>query len=408
MVQIVLRKGRERPVRQRHPWIFSGSVERVVGEPGGGDLVDVVSVRGELLGRGYFNPDSQIAVRLLAWAREGECEPVEADFWRARLERAIASRVGLLADPGTTACRLVNAESDGLPGLVVDRYGDYLVLQALTLGVERRKTELLASLRQAYRSSSPQPKLAGVYERSDADVREKEGLPPSTGLLWGQEPPDLVEILENGHRFLVDLKAGHKTGFYLDQRENRARTAPYCAGREVLNAFAYTGAFAVYGLAAGASRVVNVDTSAEALALAERNLALNHLAAGATYETADVFAQLRAYRAAGRQFDLIVLDPPKFVTSRSHIRRASRGYKDVNWVALQILRPGGVLVTFSCSGLLSTELFQKILFGAALDAGREVQIVERLGQAGDHPILLTFPESEYLKGFVCRAGGDFA
>lgn len=401
--RVVIKKGRERPVRQRHPWVFSGAVQRVEGEPEAGDLVEVISSQGELMARGYFNPASQILVRLLAWAQGGQCESIDEEFWRACLTRAIATRTDLLANSNTSACRLVNAESDGLPGLVVDRYGDWLVLQSLTLGVERRKTSLVELLTRVYQSTNLP--LLGIYERSDVDVRGKEGLEPASGVLWGREPPDLIEILENGHRFLVDVKAGHKTGFYLDQRDNRARVAPYCAGREVLNGFAYTGAFAVYALAEGASVVINVDTSAEALALAERNVALNRPSAdlaSCTYQVADVFGQLRAYRAAKRQFDLIILDPPKFVLSRSHTDRASRGYKDVNWVALQLIRAGGVLVTFSCSGLLPAELFQKILFGAALDAEREVQILERLSQASDHPVLLTFPESEYLKGFVCR------
>jgi 23S rRNA (cytosine1962-C5)-methyltransferase len=234
-------------------------------------------------------------------------------------------------------------------------------------------------------------------------VRKKEGLEATTGSLWGDEPPDLIEALENGYRFLVDIKQGHKTGFYVDQRENRARLPDYCAGGEVLNAFAYTGAFGVYALAGGAAGVTNVDTSEQALVLARRHVQLNGLSgAGVAYEAADVFARLRVYRAEGRRFDVIVLDPPRFALSRSHIRRASRGYKDINWIALQLLRRGGVLVTFSCSGLVSRELFQKIVFGAALDAGRDVQIVAHLSQAGDHPIALNFPEAAYLKGLICR------
>jgi 23S rRNA (cytosine1962-C5)-methyltransferase len=292
---------------------------------------------------------------------------------------------------------LVNAESDGLPGLVVDRYDDWLVLQSLALGIDVHKAELVALLVDLVKG------VKGVYERSDVDVREKEGLTPVTGLLWGQEPPDLVEVRESSYRFVVDLKGGHKTGFYLDQRENRDRLPEYCANAEVLNAFAYTGAFGVYALAGGAARVINVDTSVEALDLAQRHTVLNGFCmADVSYEPQDVFSQLRAYRAVGRQFDVIVLDPPRFALSRSHIKRASRGYKDINWIAFQIVRRGGVLFTFSCSGLVSRELFQKIVFGAALDAGRDVQIIAHLGQASDHPIALNFPEAEYLKGFICR------
>jgi 23S rRNA (cytosine1962-C5)-methyltransferase len=391
---LVLKPQRDRSVRQRHPWLFSGAIAGLSDDAEDGGLVDVVSHAGDWLARGYLNRRSQIVARLLTWEQE---QIVDDDFWRCRLERAIAGRVTLSADARTTAYRLVNAESDGLPGLVVDRYGDWLVVQALTLGIERRKHELVGLLVDLV------AEVRGVYERSDVDVREKEGLEATTGLLWGDEPPDLVEGLENGYCFLVDIKQGHKTGFYLDQRENRAWLPDYCAGGEVLNAFAYTGAFGVYALAGGATGVTNVDTSEQALALARRHVQLNGFTgAGVAYETVDVFAQLRAYRAEGRRFDVIVLDPPRFALSRSHIKRASRGYKDINWIALQLLRRGGVLVTFSCSGLVSRELFQKIVFGAALDAGRDVQIVTHLSQAGDHPIALNFPEAAYLKGLICR------
>jgi 23S rRNA (cytosine1962-C5)-methyltransferase len=391
---LVLKPARERAVQQRHPWLFSGAIGRLDNDAEDGKLVDVVSAGGEWLARGYLNRRSQIAVRLLTWEKE---QAIDRDFWLGRLAQAIAGRTALEADPNITACRLVNAESDGLPGLVVDRYDDWLVLQALTLGMDERKVELAALLADLVKG------IKGVYERSDVDVREKEGLTPATGPLWGQEPPDLVEVREGSYRFLVDLKGGHKTGFYLDQRENRSRLPDYCASAEVLNAFAYTGAFGVYALAGGAVRVTNVDTSVEALDLAQRHTVLNGFGnAGVSYEAQDVFSQLRAYRAAGRQFDVVVLDPPRFALSRSHIKRASRGYKDINWIAFQILRRGGVLFTFSCSGLVSRELFQKIVFGAALDAGREVQIIAHLGQSSDHPIALNFPEAEYLKGFICR------
>ena len=408
--RVTLKPKREHVVQQRHPWLFSGAIAQTEDTATDGGLVDVVTVDGEWLARGYLNRRSQIAVRLLTWEQERVIDEV---FWREQLVRAIAGRAALVADPGTTAYRLVNAESDGLPGLVVDRYNDWLVLQALTLGIERHKETLARLLVELL------DEIRGVYERSDVDVRAKEGLRPSTGPLKGATPPDLIEVLENGYRFLVDLKAGHKTGFYLDQRENRAQLPAYCDGAEVLNAFAYTGAFGVYALAGGAASVVNVDTSEPALALAARQVTMNGLrfddahpmrfddahpmpTADVVNEVADVFAQLRAYRAAERQFDLIVLDPPRFAQSRRHIKQASRGYKDINWIALQLLRPGGILFTFSCSGLVSRELFQKIVFGAALDAERDVQIIAQLSQAGDHPVALTFPEAAYLKGLVCR------
>ncbi len=396
---VVLKRDRDKPVRNRHPWIFSGAIQRIEGQAQDGDLVRVVDDRGQFLATGYLNRHSQIVVRLLSWDAN---ESVDAEFWRRRLERAIAGRASLIRDPATNACRLVHAEADGLPGLVVDRYADWLVVQSLTMGIARRRDEIATLL--ADPSNFPGHGLltpAGMYARDDADVRQKEGLPLESGLLWGSEPPDLVEIAEHGRRFLVDLKRGHKTGFYLDQRENRRRTAVYCDGADVLNAFAYTGGFGVYAGQAGAQSVVNVETSAGALALAEENLALNGCAPQEMV-TGDVFQVLRGYRDQGRTFDVVILDPPKFATSQAQLTHASRGYKDVNLLALKLLRPGGWLVTFSCSGLVSADLFQKIVFGASVDAEREVQILQQLAQGPDHPVLLTFPESAYLKGLVCR------
>jgi 23S rRNA (cytosine1962-C5)-methyltransferase len=385
---VVLRQGREKPVRNHHPWIFSGAVARLEGLAQNGDLVRVVDSRGEYLATGYLNQRSQIAVRLLTWNPD---EEVDAEFWRGRLERAIAGRMGLTS---TNAYRLVYGEADGLPGLVVDRYGDWLVIQCLTLGMACHQDEIVKLLVDLLVP-------AGIYARNDADVRRKEGLSLETGTLWGVEPPERLEITEQGHRFWVDVKRGHKTGFYLDQRENRLRTAAHCAGADVLNAFAYTGAFGVYAGRAGARSAVNVDTSAEALALAEENLALNACGAQEMI-VGDVFQLLRHYRDEGQSFDVVILDPPKFATSQAQVRDASRGYKDVNLLSMQLLRAGGLLVTFSCSGLVSSDLFQKIVFGASVDAGRDVQILDRLHQGMDHPVLLTFPESAYLKGFICR------
>jgi 23S rRNA (cytosine1962-C5)-methyltransferase len=389
---VVLKQGREKPVRQRHPWVFSGAIERIDGSSADGDLVRVCDAASGFLATGYLNRRSQIVVRLLTWDPD---EPVDSAFWRRRLQRALDGRAWLAADAGTTAYRLVNAESDGLPGLVVDRYGEWLVLQCLTLGIARRRAEVTSLLADML---AP----AGIYARDDADVRRKEGLPLEAETLWGSTPPDQVEILEQGRRFLVDVKRGHKTGFYLDQRGNRLRAAAYSAGAEVLNAFAYTGGFGVYAGGVAARSVVNVDTSAGALALAELNVALNgcspqEMVAG------DVFQVLRRYRETGRSFDVVVLDPPKFAASQAQLMAATRGYKDVNLLALQLLRAGGMLLTFSCSGLISPDLFQKIVFAASVDARRDVQILEWLGQGTDHPVLLSFPESHYLKGLICRA-----
>jgi 23S rRNA (cytosine1962-C5)-methyltransferase len=391
--RVVLKPGKEKPVLGRHPWIFSRAIARVEEEPADGDVVEVVSAGGAFLARGDLNRRSQIAVRLLTW-EPGEV--VDDDFWRRRLRRALAGRESLGLAPETTTFRLVNAEADRLPGLVVDRYGSFLVIQCLTLGMERRKVELTSLLSDLLGPS-------GIYERSDVDVRLKEGLAEASGPLWGEAPPAVLEVREHGRRFLVDIMRGHKTGFYLDQRENRLAAARYCGGAEVLNVFAYTGAFAVYAAAAGAGRITNVESSAEALELAQRNMAVNGFTGpDDEYVVGDAFHLLREYRDRRRTFDVVILDPPKFAHSQAQVMAACRGYKDINLLGLKLLRPGGTLVTFSCSGLVSPALFQKVVFDAALDATRDVQIVEKLSQPPDHPILLSFPESEYLKGLICR------
>ena len=391
--RVVLKRKRTRPVLQRHPWIFSGAIERIEGEVADGDVVEVRDAGGNWLARGTLNRRSQIVVRLLTWQQD---EPVDSAFWHQRLERAISARQPLASDPDTTSYRLVHAESDYLPGLVVDRYGEWLIVQFLTLGVERHRDEIVAALVDLL---APR----GIYERSDVDVRAKEGLPERAGPLWGEEPPELVEMLENGHRFLVDVRQGHKTGFYLDQRENRARLPAYCNGSDVLDVFAYTGGFAVYAAGARASSVTLVESSAPALELARRNLALNDGSSGSVEcVEGDVFSVLRGYRAQDRRFDVVVVDPPKFAHSEREVKRAARAYKDVNLLAFRLLRPGGTLFTFSCSGSVSADLFQKIVFGAAVDAEREAQIVGYLAQGADHPVALTFPQGAYLKGLICR------
>jgi 23S rRNA (cytosine1962-C5)-methyltransferase len=393
MPTVILKPGRAKSALQRHPWLFRGAIARLPEDAADGDVVRVVDESGAFVAYGYLNRASQITVRLLSW-EEGEA-PDEAWLFR-HLEQAVAWRRSRLGWPAEGASRLVYAESDGLPGLVVDRYAGWLVVQFLTLGSERWRDPLLAWLR---RELAPE----GIYERSDVDVREKEGLPQRTGPLWGPPPPTCVEIVEGGHRFRVDIVGGQKTGFYLDQRLNRQRVASYCRGREVLNCFSYTGGFGVYAAAEGATQVWQVDESGDALRLARDNMEINGLPAPADhYLERDVFQLLREYRDRGRRFDLIVLDPPKFAFAQSQVERACRGYKDINRLAMGLLRPGGILATFSCSGAVGQELFQKVLFGAALDAHRSVQIVETLTQAEDHPTLLSFPEAAYLKGLVCR------
>lgn len=399
--RILLKPGREKPVQRRHPWVFSGAIREVEGKPGLGALVSVCAHDGEFLAWGHYSPHSQIRVRLVAW---DEADDPEADaFWRARFERAVEARAPILADGATNACRLIHAESDGVPGLIADRYGDALILQALSAGTDARLDQFAALLWESLTPST-------IYERSDVDVREKEGLPAQTGVLRGGHPLGTLPIRENGLEFAVDVQSGHKTGFYLDQRENRARLRDLVAARVraigqplLLNVFSYTGGFGVYGLDAGAASLVNVDSSEEALALGRENLARNGLAGAEVEDVAgDAFEALRSLREAGRRFDVIVLDPPKFAHSRHDVQQAARGYKDINLQAFHLLNPGGVLFTFSCSGVVTAELFQKIVFGAALDAGRDAQIIGRMTQSRDHPVALTFPEGEYLKGLICQ------
>jgi 23S rRNA (cytosine1962-C5)-methyltransferase len=391
--QVVLKKGREKPVLNRHPWIFSGAIDRVEGDPADGDVVDVWDSRARFVARGIINQQSQIVVRILTWNQD---DLIGEGFWRGRIERAIGVRESLAADPLTDAYRLIHAEADGLPGFIADRYGPWLVVQFLSLASERHKATIVGHLADL---TAPQ----GIFSRSDDPVREKEGLVPVAGPVWGEVPPDLVEITENGFRFLVDVNLGQKTGFYLDQRENRKISVPYFRGAEVLNSFVYTGAFAVYAAAGGATRIVNVDTSEDSLKLAERNMRRNGFGGREdVYAAADAFELLRTYRDYGWHFDVVVLDPPKFAAKKSQVEAALRGYKDINLLGMKLLRSGGHLITFSCSGSVSPDLFQKVLYEAAVDAKRDVHIVERLGQGLDHPILLTFPESQYLKGFICR------
>lgn len=390
-----MKQGREKSIRNRHPWIFSGAIERVEGTPAGGETVVLRTHDGGMCGRGAFSPRSQIAVRV--WTFQPD-EEISKAFFRNRLKRAVAFRRGILEEGCGSSGRLVYAEADGLPGLIVDQYADYLVCQFLSAGTEYWKRTIGDILWDLI-------PVKGIYERSDVAVREKEGLPQTSGTLRGQEPPDLIEIEQNFGRFLADVRQGHKTGFYFDQRENRRRAAAYLSRAEVLDCFAYTGAFSVAALKAGAAAVTAVDSSAHALALAGRNIALNHLKESAVFtEEGDVFSLLRRYREAGRKFDAVILDPPKFALSARDAPKALRAYKDINLAALKLLRSSGILITFSCSHHVGSDLFQKAVAFAALDARREVQIVQRLHQAADHPVSLNFPEGEYLKGLICKVG----
>ncbi len=392
---VILKPGREKPVRQRHPWIFSGAIRAIDAEASDGEIVNVRDAQGVFLARGYLNRRSQIQVRLLTWDAS---EAIDADFWQRRITASLALRAVLPEVQGCSALRLINAESDFLPGLTVDRCGEWLVLQAGTLAIDRRKQELAALLLAATGAQ-------GVIERSDMAVRRLEGLTPVSGLLAGNAPDAVVDVVEDGLIFHVDLLHGQKTGFYTDQRANRRRVAAYCAGQRVLNAFSYTGAFALHALRAGAAHITNIDTSVEALTLAESNLRSNGFDPDTVAENlaGDVFTVLRDWEEeADRLYDVVILDPPKFAQNQAAVERALRGYKEINRLALRRRRPGGVLATFSCSGLVSSDLFQKVVFGASIDAGRPVQILESLRQSADHPVALTFPEGEYLKGLIVR------
>lgn len=391
--QVILKQGREKSVNNRHPWIYSGAIARVEGKPSNGDVVDVWNSKARFVARGIYNEKSQIQVRLLTWNPN---DTVDGDLWRRRLRRAVAGRQALLESPETDSFRLVYAEADGMPGFIADKYGTWVVVQFLSLAAERYRQAIVDALIDMV---EPQ----GIYERSEGEGRAKEGLVEVTGPLWGEIPPDIIEITENGHTFLVDIKMGQKTGFYLDQRENRQKVTKYFTNKEILNTFAYTGAFSVYAAHAGAKRVLNVDTSERALQMAERNMRRNGFGDREDiYAVADVFELMRVYRDSNWKFDVIILDPPKFAHSQRHVERATQGYKDINLLGMKLLKPGGVLISFSCSGAVNADLFQKVLFGAAVDAGRHVQIIEWLNQGSDHPVLLTYPESAYLKGLVCR------
>lgn len=393
MTVITLKPGKEKSLLRRHPWIFSGALARPPGSLSPGETVEVRSAAGAFLARGAVSPASQITIR--TWSFDAG-EAIDREFFRRRLVEAGARRARFPELAGSEAVRLVNGESDGLPGLIVDRYGGFLVVQMLAAGPEYWRETLVDLLAEVF-------PCQGLFERSEAAVRAKEGLPSRLGPLAGEEPPPQLTIVENGLKFLVDVRQGHKTGFYLDQRENRHQVRTFAGDRDVLNCFAYTGGFGLSALAGGAHHVTNLEISAPSLELLAANLRLNALDDGrVTNVQGDVFIELRRFAEEGRRFDLIVLDPPKFVESQGQLQRGARGYKDINRLAFKLLRTGGLLFTFSCSGLMMPDLFQKIVADAALDARREARIIRRLGQALDHPVALSFPEGSYLKGLLCR------
>ncbi len=409
---IILHAGREKSLLRRHPWIFSGAVECVNGAPANGDTLPVRSAQGEFLAWAAYNSGSQITARVWSWL---EAEKIDADFFRRRIANALAARnlnplpqslphgereeksFSLRGKGWEGGARLIHAESDGLPGLIVDQYGDVLVMQIGSAGAERWRDTCADILQELCNPVC-------IYERSDSDSRTLEGLELRNGALRGTLP-DNVEVLENGLRFKVDVAAGQKTGFYFDQRDNRALTETLARDKDVLNCFCYTGGFSLYALRGGAKSVLSIDASGDALRIAEENVARNCLdASRAEWQEADVFLALRKLRDQGRSFDLIILDPPKFAPTAAFAEKAARGYKDINLLGFKLLRPGGILATYSCSGGISEDLFQKIIAGAALDAGVDAQIVHYLHASADHPVLLSFPEGAYLKGLVLRVG----
>jgi len=390
--RIILKAGREKSLRHRHPWVFSGAIERVDGQPAMGDTVPVFAHDGGFLAHAGYCPQSQIRARV--WSFDSSAVVDEA-FLAGRVLASVKRRDGVRA--GSTGARLVHGESDGLPGLVADRYGDVVVVQLLSAGAERWR-ELWA------RVLSEVEGVRHVYERSDVEVRALEGLPSRVGALVGGVPGPTL-IVEDAISYEVDVAQGQKTGFYLDQRDNRALAGELAHGAQVLNAFCYTGGFTLAALKGGATHVVSVDTSADALEGGRRNLELNTFDAGrAEWIEADVFAQLRKFRDQGKQFDLIVLDPPKFAPTEKHVPNAARAYKDINLWAMKLLAPGGNLLTFSCSGAIGPEFFRKIVAGAAADSRVDLQVQRTLGASRDHAVSIHFPEGEYLKGLWLKAG----
>ena len=397
MTQLLLKPGRERSLFRRHPWIFEGAVDHLEGRARPGDTVDVIAANGACLARAAWSPQSQIRARV--WSFDPH-EIVDDAFFKRRVAAAVERRLSMPQLAGQEGMRLLHGESDGLPGVIADRYGDTICLQLTAAGSDKWRKAIVGALVKA-------TGVVRIYERSDSDVRKLEGLEPVTGWVHGEAPDIPLSIDENGVRLGVDVVAGHKTGFYLDQRDNRLLTRALAKDKSVLNCFCYTGGFSLQALAGGAASVLSIDSSGPALAGARANMALN--AANPLFETSraewlegDVFEALRTFRKEGRTFDLIVLDPPKFAPSAAHAERAARAYKDINLHGFRLLNPGGYLLTYSCSGGIGLELFQKIVAGAAVDAGRDARILQRLSAGPDHPVALHFPEGEYLKGLLVQ------
>ena len=392
MVDIILKKGKEKAALQRHPWVFSGALEKIKGKPEDGDVVKVFAFDNEFLAYGYFNSNSRVAVRLLEW---DENQAIDKNWYENRLKQAVASRQFILSEE-TNTCRLVFSEADFLPGLIVDKYADFLSLQILSSGIEKVKNDIVEILK-----TELNPK--GIFDKSDATARGHEGLPVENGLLWGENPPEFLEVKENGIAYNINIAEGQKSGFYCDQRDNRRILASYTKGKKVLDCFSYSGGFSLNSLASEAKSIISVDSSALAIDTLKQNVELNNFdATKVTAIQSDVNKQLRAFKESGELFDVIVLDPPKYAPSRSALDRAARAYKDLNRLGMLLLEKGGLLATFSCSGAVDIETFKQIVAWAALDAGKEVQIIKQFCQPEDHPVRISFSEGEYLKGLLLR------
>jgi 23S rRNA (cytosine1962-C5)-methyltransferase len=393
MFEVFLKKGKEKAVLQRHPWVFSGAIERVKGKPANGDIVKLLDAQNRFMAYGFYNDQSRVALRLLEW---DETVLVDDNWFRQKVATAVETRNYVLQSGKTNTCRLIFSEADYLPGLIVDKYADYLSVQILTSGIQNNIAVIIDELQQLL-----QPK--GIYDKSDASSRAHEGLETANEVLAGNPPPEIVQVKENGIVYGINIAEGQKSGFYCDQRDNRHLLAAYVQDKAVLDCFCYTGGFTLNSLQQGAATVTSVDSSALAIDTLRQNIELNGL--DVTKHTAvqsDVNKQLRRFKEEGQMFDVIVLDPPKYAPSRSALVRASRAYKDLNRIAMLLLNKGGLLATFSCSGAMDIDNFKQVLAWAALDAGKQVQFIHQFCQPEDHPVRASFPEGEYLKGLLCR------